>query len=93
MCMLPDIGQVVLYSLTEVQAEEINRRRRQTSTPGYGPAVIAGETVPMLVQACAAGYDDGICAVAGRLLIDDDDENWWVTSVTEGVAPGAWRLM
>ena len=31
--------------------------------------------------------------IAGRLLIDDEDENWWVTSVTEGIAPGAWRLM
>jgi hypothetical protein len=92
MCM-PDIGQVVLYSLTEEQAEEINRRRQESSTPGSGPGVIPGDTVPMLVEACAAGYDDGICAVAGRLLIDDDDENWWVTSVMEGVAPGAWRLM
>ncbi len=89
--MLPDIGQVVLYSLTEEQAEEINRRREQSATPGYGPGVIPGEAVPMLVAACAAGYDDGIAAVAGRLLIDDDDENWWVTSVMEGVAPGAWR--
>ena len=88
MCM-PDIGQVVLYSLTEEQAEEINRRRQEGATSGYG--VIPGDAVPMLVAACAAGYDDGICAVAGRLLIDDDDENWWVTSVTEGVAPGAWR--
>jgi len=92
MCM-PDIGQVVLYSLTEEQAEEINRRRHESSTHGYGPGVIPGDTVPMLVEACAAGYDDGLCAVAGRLLIDDEDENWWVTSVTEGVAPGAWRLM
>ena len=92
MCM-PDIGQVVLYSLTEEQAEEINRRRQLGSAPGYGPGVTPGDTVPMVVEACAAGYDDGICAVAGRLLIDDEDENWWVTSVTEGIAPGAWRLM
>jgi hypothetical protein len=90
--MLPDIGQVVLYSLTEAEAEEINRRRQQ-SPPGYGPGVIPGDTIPMIVEARAAGYDDGLCAVAGRLLIDDDDDNWWVTSVTEGVAPGAWRLM
>jgi len=92
MCM-PDIGQVVLYSLTEEQAEEINRRRHESPTQGYGPGVIPGDSVPMVVEACAAGYDDGLCAVAGRLLIDDEDENWWVTSVTEGVAPGAWRLM
>ena len=79
--------------MTEEQAEEINRRRQEGSAPGYGPGVIPGDTVPMVVEACAAGYDDGICAVAGRLLIDDEDENWWVTSVTEGIAPGAWRLM
>jgi hypothetical protein len=45
----------------------------------------------MLVGACAAGYDDGVRAIAGRLLLDDEDENWWVNSVTEGVVPGAWR--
>ena len=91
MCTLPDIGQVVLYSLTEEQADEINRRRLNGSTPGYGPGVIPGDAVPLLVEARAAGYDDGLYAVAGPLLIDDDDENWWVTSVTEGVTPGAWR--
>jgi hypothetical protein len=89
--MLPDIGQVVLYSLTEEQAEEINRRRQQSAAPGYVPGVIPGDAVPMLVEVRATGYEDGICAVAGRLLIDDDDENWWVTSVIEGVTPGAWR--
>jgi hypothetical protein len=89
--MMPDIGQVVLYSLTEQQAEEINRRRQQSSDLGYGSGVIPGDVVPMLVEACAAGYDDGICAIAGRLLLDDEDENWWVTSIVEGVAPGAWR--
>jgi hypothetical protein len=92
MTMFPTIGQVVLYTLTEQQAEEINRHRLQ-SPSGYGAGVTPGDTVPMLVAACAAGYDDGLCAVAGRLLIDDDDEDWWVTSVMEGVAPGAWRLM
>jgi hypothetical protein len=91
--MLPDIGQVVLYSLTEEQADEINRRRQLSAAQSYGPGVIPGDTVPMLVAACAAGYDDGVSAVAGRLLLDDDDENWWVTSVTEGVVPGAWRLL
>ena len=89
--MLPDIGQVVLYSLTEDQAAEITRsRQQQASVSGYGPGVLAGDAVPMLVAACASGYGDGVVAVSGRLLLDDDD-NWWVTSVTEGVAPGAWR--
>ena len=86
---MPDIGQVVLYSLTEQQAEEINRRRQQRSDPGHGPRVVPGDAVPMLVGACAAGYDDGVHAIAGRLLLDDEDENWWVNSVTEGVVPGA----
>ena len=60
MCTLPDIGQVVLYSLTEEQAEEITRRRQQqASLSGYGPGVIPGDAVPMLVAACASGYGDG----------------------------------
>jgi hypothetical protein len=89
--MKPDIGQVVLYSLTEEQAEQISRRRQQGGPPGLAPGVLPGDAVPMLVAAIASGYDDGLCAIAGRLLLDDEDENWWVTSVTEGVAPGAWR--
>lgn len=31
MDMLPDIGQVVLYALTEGQADEITRRRRESA--------------------------------------------------------------
>jgi hypothetical protein len=90
--MLPDIGQVVLYSLTEEQAERITLRRQEASPAGIGPlpGVLPGDSVPLLVAACASGYGDGVSAVAGRLLLDDDDE-WWVTSVIEGVAPGAWR--
>jgi hypothetical protein len=89
--MLPDIGQVVLYALTEEQAEEITQRRRQNAGLGYGLGVLPGDAVPMLVVARASGYGDGLSAVAGRLLLNDDDESWWVTSLNEGVAPGAWR--
>jgi len=37
--MLPDIGQIVLYALTEEQAEEITRRRRESGgrRPGSPP--------------------------------------------------------
>ena len=92
--MLPDIGQVVLYSLTEEQAERITLRRQESSAAGIGPlpGVVPGDAVPMIVAARASGYADGVIAVAGRLLLDDEDE-WWVTSVTEGNAPGAWRLV
>jgi len=90
--MLPDIGQVVLYALTEEQAEQITRRRRESAGPGLGVGVLPGDAVPMLVVARASGFGDGVSAVAGRLLLeDDDDESWWVTSVLEGIAPGAWR--
>jgi hypothetical protein len=89
--MLPDIGQVVLYALTEQQAEAITRRRQESGPLGAGPGVLPGDAVPMIVAARASGYDDGVCAVSGRLLLDDEDDNWWVTSVTEGMAPGAWR--
>ena len=92
--MLPDIGQVVLYALTEEQAEQITKRRRESADPTLGFSVLPGDAVPMLVAARASGFGDGVNAVAGRLLLeDDDDESWWVTSVVEGVAPGAWRLV
>jgi hypothetical protein len=91
--MLPDIGQVVLYALTEEQAGEITRRRREAAGPAYGLGMLPGDAVPMLVAARASGYDDGVSAVAGRLLLDDDEEGWWVTSVVEGIAPGAWRAI
>jgi len=89
--MLPDIGQVVLYALTEEQAEQITRRRRESAGPGLGVGVLPGDAVPMLVAARASGFGDGVTAIAGRLLLDDDEESWWVTSVVEGIAPGAWR--
>ena len=90
--MLPDIGQIVLYALTEEQAEEITRRRRESAGPALGLSVLPGDAVPLLVVARASGYSDGVSAVSGRLLLDDDeDDSWWVTSVIEGVAPGAWR--
>ena len=92
--MLPDIGQVVLYSLTEEQARQITLRRQEVAAGDMGPlpGVLPGDAVPLLIAACASGYGDGVTAVAGRLLLEDDDE-WWVTSVTEGIGPGAWRLV
>ncbi len=89
--MLPEIGQVVLYALTEKEAGEITERRRQNAGSAWGPGVLPGDAVPMLVAARASGYGDGLIAVAGRLLLDDEDDDWWVTSVIEGIGPGAWR--
>jgi len=89
--MLPDIGQVVLYALTEEQAEQITKRRLEGADPTFGLSVLPGDAVPMLVAARASGFGDGVNAVSGRLLLEDDEESWWVTSVVEGVAPGAWR--
>ena len=92
--MLPDIGQVVLYALTEEQAEQITRRRRESAGPGLGVGVLPGDAVPMLVAARASGFGDGVTAVAGRLLLDDDDdESWWVTSVFEECPGVAFRLI
>jgi len=90
--MLPDIGQVVLYALTEEQAEQIAKRRQESGDPTLGLSVLPGDAVPMVVAARASGFGDGVSAVAGRLLLgDEDEESWWVTSVVEGIAPGAWR--
>jgi hypothetical protein len=79
-----------LYSLTEEEAEAINRRRAQDLTTGFSFGVQPGDAVPMIIAACAGGYGDGLIAVSGRLVLGEDD-TWWVTSVTEGTEPGAWR--
>ena len=87
MCTLPDIGQVVLYSLTEEQAEEINRRRLHGLDAG-----LRSRRHSRRRGTAARGSARGRVrrwALRRRRAAPDRRRrrNWWVTSVTEGVAP------
>lgn len=101
----PKVGDLVLYSLSEQNANQINRRRSDASLnvrkmreerPGFiahiGNSVAAGDVFPMTITR-VWGSTPG-CAVNGQVMLDGNDLHW-VTSVNEvdGVSDpqGRWR--
>lgn len=90
----PSVGRILLYTLTESDAETINRRRvAEPHKPEWpkgaqahvGNSVSAGEEVPLTV---VKPWTD--TCVNGQALLDGND-SLWVTSATEGTGPGKWR--
>lgn len=93
------IGRVVLYTLHEQDAEQINRRRTTGRSihdriadqkwplgaqAHIGNDVKAGEQFPMIVtKVWAPGY------VSGQVLLDGND-CFWATSVMEGEGGHSW---
>jgi hypothetical protein len=84
----PTIGRIVHYTLTEQDAEQINRRREdftnRPSGPGHegfqahvGNRAEAGQTFPAEVVRC---FGD---AVNLQVSLDGTD-TYWATSRTEG---------
>lgn len=94
------IGRIVLYTLHEQDAEQINRRRTSSASIGarigdghwpigaqahVGNAVEPGEQFPMLVtKVWAPGY------VSGQVFLDGND-CFWATSVSEGTGGHSWQ--
>jgi hypothetical protein len=94
------IGRIVLYTLTEQDAEEVNRRRTtgtkiheriQTdkwplgAQAHIGNSVSAGEVYPLVVtKVWSAG------CVNGQVLLDGND-CLWATSATEGTTGHCWH--
>lgn len=88
------IGRVVLYTLTDDDAEKVNRRRvtsvehRDDWLAGaqahIGNGVQAGNVFPLLVTRHWGGN-----MVNGQVLLDGND-TLWVTSRSEGTTPGSW---
>ncbi len=93
------IGRVVLYTLHESDAEQINRRRTDGRSIAeriavekwplgaqahIGNSVKAGEQFPMIVtKVWSPGY------VNGQVLLDGND-CFWATSVSEGTQGHCW---
>jgi hypothetical protein len=95
--MMPTIGRIVLYRLTEQDAGKINKRRddarknmleHQARADGsqihVGNRVNAGEEVAMVIVAV-----HGPAMVNGKCLLDGSDD-YWATSVKAGEGPGTW---
>ena len=100
--MIPTIGRIVHYCLTEQQAAEINRRR--TTGPSIaerikvvawphgaqahiGNAAREGDTFPGLIV--RTWGTDPTSAVQLQVFLDGNDV-LWATSVCVGDGPGTW---
>jgi hypothetical protein len=97
MSQKPSVGRIVHYTLTEQDAEHINRRRKDTSANlgaiqtdalGYvahvGNKAEAGQVLPLIIVRV---WSDA--CVNGQVLLDGND-SLWVTSVTVGEGP--WKF-
>lgn len=98
--MIPTIGRIVHYRLSEQDATQINRRRadasahlsehRENSTGVVvhaGNSVAAGDVYPLVITRVWGNVEGS--AVNGQVLLDGND-TLWVTSVTEGDGPRQW---
>jgi len=100
--MKPTIGRIVRYTLSAVDAEQINRRRTTGKAIAdriaedkwplgaqahIGNTVNEGDSFPMLIVRVWSEE-----SVNGRVVLDGTDD-YWVTSVVPAVtaAPGHWN--
>lgn len=99
--MIPTIGRIVHYTLTEQDAANINKRRddawqhmreHQQASSGVvvhiGNHVSAGEIYPLVITRCWGDQEES--AVNGQVLLDGAD-TLWVTSVHVGAGNGTFR--
>ncbi len=91
----PTIGRTVIYTLTESDAEQINRRRPDgpRGADGSGSVVhvvhvgnhaSAGDTYPATIVRCFGGPNVNL-----QVQLDGNDL-YWATSRPEGDQPGQW---
>ena len=83
--MIPTVGRIVHYRLSEVDATNVASSRARSST--HGNTAREGDVFPMVIVR-TWGDTEG-AAVNGRVLLDGPDD-LWVTSRNEGTGPGTW---
>lgn len=83
--MIPTIGRIVHYRLSEHDVAQINQSR--ADGVGRGNSVAAGDVFPLMITR-AWGNTEG-SAVNGQVLLDGND-SLWVTSRVEGDGPFQW---
>ena len=97
MTQQPTIGRIVLYTLTEDDAQAINKRRddfkAHLRTDGYadtgyvahfGNEAREGDVYPAVVLRV---WDGDV--INAKVLLDGTD-TFWATSRYEGINPGTW---
>ena len=100
------IGLMVLYRLTQANANNTNMRREDAANniekmraerPGFqahvGNPVGEGERVPMTITRIDVPTDyASLTRVNGQAFLDGND-SLWVTGVAEGDQPGEWEAI
>ena len=99
--MLPSVGRLVHYTLTEDDAKQVNRRRKDAANNvgkiredalGYmahvGNAAEAGQVYPMLIVRVWGETEQS--SVNGQVFLDGTD-TLWVISVGQGDGPRQWH--
>lgn len=95
--MKPSIGRIVHYRLTEQNADDINRRRRDFTTSrsaedhsGFvghvGNSVAEGDPYPAVIVRV---WNESTVTCNLQVLLDGAD-TFWATSRPEGNTPGTW---
>lgn len=98
--MIPSVGRIVHYTLSEDDATRINKRRKDAEVSEiakdesgaivhFGNQVKAGETYPLVITR-TWGDQEG-SAVNGQVLLDGNDI-FWATSRKEGDNQGDWSV-
>ena|ERR1700683_712362 len=101
--MVPSVGRIVHYQLTEPNAAQINRRRsdagwrpgdNDSSYTGWqehvGNSAEWGHIYPLLITRVWADPPQEDSPVNGQVFLDGNDV-LWVTSVHQGEGFGHWR--
>ncbi|THA78420.1 hypothetical protein E6R60_05925 [Streptomyces sp. A0642] len=94
----PSVGRIVLYTLNEQEAADINHRRRDfhesrsadqhTGFVGHvGNHATAGDVYPAIVVRV---WDESTVTCNLRVLLDGTD-TYWATSREQGTGPSQWH--
>lgn len=100
MSQVPSVGRTVLYTLSEQDAEQVNRRRNDLRRSDQDENLIvagtqvhvgnqaeAGQVCPMVIV--RTWGDTPESSVNGQVVLDGND-TLWVTSRQVGTGPGFW---
>lgn len=100
--MIPSIGCIVHYTLTDSDVEQIARRRADASNSlewhrenktgaqiHVGNPVSAGDVYPLLITRVWSDQPNEHTSVNGQVFLDGND-SLWVTSVDQGVGERKW---
>lgn len=94
--MIPTIGRIVHYTLTQSDAEQINRLRvgfdilkpwPTTAQRHVGNLAQQGHMYPAMIVRCWGSTEGSACQL--QVFLDGND-TYWATSRIEGEGPSHW---